>query len=131
MPNTNITYSSKNSYIDERGFLYFKVITQENANLLTIGKLNRYIITVSKICENNYLPFLVDLRDVSGTVKNNTLKLLAKDIHLKSVCSKMAFIVNSLPIKILIINYIKMHKPKILSIVFDDIDEGINFCKTP
>lgn len=131
MPTSNNSLNTKNCYIDERGFLYFKLLNQENYSLLTIDQLNKHLDVVSSICENNYLPFLVDLRDVIGVAKNGTLKLLAKDILLKSVCSKIVFIVNSLPKKILINNHVKMYKPKILSQVFIDIDEGIRFCTTP
>ena len=128
MPNKNISHLGQNCYIDERGFLYFKLVNQDNCNLLTVQQLNELIVAVSSICENSYMPFLVDLRYATGVASYSTFKLLAKDIQLKSVCSKIAFIVNSLPLKILIHNYIKMHNPKIVSCVFNDIDEGISFC---
>lgn len=128
MPNKNIPHLSQNFYIDERGFLYFKLVNHENCNLLTIEQLNKYIIAASGICENNYMPFLVDLRYATGVASYSTFKLLGKDIQLKSVCSKMALIVNSLPLKILMHNYIKVNKPKIPSQVFYDIEGGINFC---
>jgi len=131
MPNKNIPHLGQNCYIDERGFLYFKLVNQENCNLLTIEQLNKLIVDVSSICENSYMPFLVDLRYATGVASYSTFKLLAKDIQLKSVCSKIAFIVNSLPLKILIHNYIKINKPKIPSQVYYDIDGGINYCLTP
>ncbi len=130
MPNKNIPHLSQNFYIDERGFLYFKLVNQENCNILTIEKLNKLIVDVTSFCENYYMPFLVDLRYASGVAGYSTFKLLAKDIQLKSVCSKISFIVNSLPLKILIYNYIKIHKPHIHSQVFHDLDGGINFCLT-
>ena len=131
MPNKNISHLGQNCYIDERGFLYFKLVNQENCNLLTIEQLNKLIVAVSGICENSYMPFLVDLRYATGVASCSSFKLLAKDLQLKLVCSKIAFIVNSFPLKVLIHNYIKLHKPKITSQVFYDIDGGINFCSMP
>ena len=109
MPHKNIPPISQNFYIDERRFVYFKLENQKKDNVLTLEQLNRFVVDVTGICKNYYMHFLVDLRCATGVASYNSFKLLSKDIQLSSACSKIAFIANTLPLKVLIYNYRKIH----------------------
>lgn len=130
MPTINNNYQDDTFYIDERGFIYLKLCRQNKYNLITLEQLNTHIEILSNICDKNTSSILVDIRDVFGlfSVDFRCFTLLAKDIRLKTVCNKIAFITNSFPINIKINNYIEKFKPTVKTRVFKYIDDGIDFC---
>ena len=131
MRTLNNTNQTETFHIDSRGFLYLKFYRENNYNLLTVQLLNKYLKVISNICEKTTSCILVDLRGVFGivSVEKPCLMLLAKDIRLETVCKKIAFVTNSLPLRLKINNYITMHHPIVHTKVYSDIDDGIDFCK--
>ena len=131
MPNISHKNQTETFYIDFRGFLHLKFISDTNYNAITVELLNRYLYIISKTCNQNTPSVIIDLRDVHGIVSiaDPCFKLLAKDIRLKTVCNKIAFITNSLTLTLKINNYITMYRPNVHTKVYKSIDDGIDFCK--
>jgi hypothetical protein len=131
MPNHTKTNQTETFYIDSRGFLYLKFSRENNYNSLTVTQLNKYLAFISNICNQTTTSILIDLRGVFGivSISQPCLRLFAKDIQLKTVCNKIAFITNSLPLSLKINNYITMHHPNIYTKVYNNIEDGIDFCK--
>ncbi len=131
MPTLNKSKHSETFYIDSRGFLYLKLYRQNYYNQLTLEKLNEYIGVISNMCNKTTSSILVDVRDIFGVVRidHDCLDLLAKDIRLKKVCKKVAFLTNSLPLALKIRNYITKYHPTVHTRVFNHMEEGIDFCK--
>lgn len=131
MPNICTENETETFYIDFRGFLCLKFISENNYNLVTIKDLNRYLDIISKIHTHNISSILVDLRNVKGiiSVDNISFKLLAKDIRLRSVCHKIAFVTHSPLLTLKINNYITMYRPNVHTKVYNNIENGIEFCK--
>jgi hypothetical protein len=131
MPILTDTYDTESFYIDSRGFLYLKFYRENNFTLKSINLLNEYLEVISNTCNETTASILVDLRDVFGivTISEPCLRLLFKDIRLMTVCNKIAFITNSPPLSSTINNYIEMYSPKVLTKVYNDIDDGIGLCE--
>lgn len=131
MPTISTKNETETFYIDFRGFLYLKFISDTNYNFITVEQLNKYLDITSKICNKKTPSILIDLRDVRGIVSfaDPCFKLLAKDIRLKTVCNKIAIITNSLALSLKLNNYITMYRPDVLTKVYNGLDDGINFCK--
>lgn len=131
MPTYTDTTQTETFYLDNRGFLYLKFIRDNNDHLITVDQINSYLDTISKIRHHNISSILVDLRYVKGIVSIESLsfKLLAKDIRLKSVCNKIAFITNSHALNLKLNNYIARYRPAVSTKAYNDIEDGINFCK--
>lgn len=127
------TRSTETFCIDSRGFLHLKFRSENNYILLRFEELNHYIDAISKICNSNVSSILVDIRDITGLVSIDfpCYRLLAKDTRLKAVCTKLAFVSNSHHLSLKIENYIAMHKPKVRTRVFNDLEDGINYCTNP
>ncbi|MCH7524390.1 MAG: hypothetical protein IIC74_05100 [Bacteroidetes bacterium] len=130
MQTENDIYPNETFYIDSRGFLYLKLYCSDNNSILTVEKLNKYIDSISSICDKNITSVVIDIRDVFGVVSNihSSFRLISKDIQLKTFCKKIGFIANSAPIKSKINNYLLIHNPAIHIRVFNNIDECINYC---
>lgn len=131
MPTKSYIIPNETFYIDHRGFIYLKFYRANKYNLITIDQLNEQIEVFSNIFDKNTSSILVDIRDIFGlfSVDFRCFRLLAKDIRLKKVCNKIAFITNSDPLNIKINNYINKFRPTIKTRVFRYIDDAIDFCK--
>ncbi len=114
-------------YKDPRGFLYFKIENEENFTDFNAELFNRYIYVAAKIIKDTPTPLLIDLRNVTGVPSSSTFSLLAKNFKLNTNFTKISFIVNELPIKLLIHNYIRIYNPFIPSRVFSTIDKSIDY----
>ena len=114
-------------YIDKRGFLYLKIVNQKRCKDFKTEQLKIYINLATTIAKENHIPILIDSRDVTGVISSSTFSLLAKDSKLKACFSKIAFVANSLPIKLMIHNYIRIYKPYIPTKVFKTIEQGIDY----
>jgi hypothetical protein len=127
------TRSTETFYIDSRGFLYLKFYSTNNYSLLTADQLNEYLDPISNICNKNVTSILVDLSGILGliSIDCDCYKLLAKNIKLKTVCKKMAFITNAIPLRLKIDKYIKVYRPQMHTRVFNYLDAGIEFCTNP
>lgn len=130
MSTINNNYPDETFCIDNRRFLYLKFCKQNKYNALTYTKLNKHLDAISKFCNKNTTSALVDVRDIFGVISidYSCLKLLAKDIRLKKGFKKIAFITNSIPLKYKIDNYIRKYNPNVLTRVYNNIDDGIDFC---
>lgn len=131
IPDINYPASTQTFHIDKYGILYLNLHGESKYNLLTIERLNNYIDSISKICDNSAESILIDLRNIYGviSIEASCFNLLAKDMRLKTVCRKMAFITNSLPLTLKIDNYITKYHPNIRTRVFNYVEDGIDFCK--
>ncbi len=131
MPKIDNKTETETFYLDSRGFFHLKFISDNNYNLVTFDHLNSYLDSISKIHNYNISSVLVDLRNVNGIVSidNVSLKLLSKDIRLRSVCNKIAFITRSYALTLKLNNYITRYRPNVLTKVYNDINDGIDFCK--
>ncbi len=114
-------------YKDPRGFLYFKIENEENCYSFNAGQLNRYIYVAATIIKETPTPLLLDLRNITGVLSCSTFSLLAKKFKLNTSFTKTSFIVNSLSLKLLIHNYIRIYKPSIPSRVFNTIEKSIDY----
>ena len=127
------THSASNQtfHIDEYGILHLKLYGESKYNLLTVKKLNTYISTISNICDKSATSILIDLRNVLGVISidSSCYWLLAEDLRLKSVCSKIAFITNSLSLKLKIDKYNSIYHPKVETRVFNNVGDGISYCR--
>lgn len=118
-------------YKDPRGFLYFKIENEKNCNSFNAWQLNRYIYVASNIIKETPTSLLLDLRNITGVPSSSTFSLLSKNFKLNTSFTKISFIVNSLSLKLLIHNYIRIYKPSIPSRVFNTIEKSIDYleCK--
>jgi hypothetical protein len=132
MPTLNQNNDTETFKIDSRGFLYLKLYREANYNTLTVESLNKYLDTISNVCDKNAKAILVDIRDIFGVVSIDypCYRLLSKDIRLKNVCQKMAFVTNSLPLQLKINNYITKYNPNVRTRVFKYLNDGVDYCKS-
>ncbi|MBN4046943.1 hypothetical protein JYU05_00185 [bacterium AH-315-P13] len=114
-------------YKDPRGFLYFKIENEKNCDSFNTGQLNSYIYVAANIIKKTPVPLLIDLRNITGVPSSSTFRLLANNDKLNTSFTKISFIVNSLSLKLLIHNYIRIYRPSILSRVFSTIEKSIDY----
>lgn len=117
-------------YNDPRGFLYFKIENENNCYSFNAGQLNRYIYVAAKIIKDTHIPLLIDLRNITGVQSSSTFRFLTNNDKLNTNFTKISFIVNSLSLKLLIHNYIRIHKPNIPSKVFNTIEKSIDYLES-
>jgi hypothetical protein len=114
-------------YKDPRGFLYFKIENEKNCNSFNAKQLNRYIYVAATIIKGTPVPLLIDLSNITGVPSSSTFRLLANNDTLNTNFTKISFIVNSLSLKLLIHNYIRIYQPCIPSRVFNTIEKSIDY----
>ena len=114
-------------YKDPRGFLYLKIENEKNCTNFNAEQLNIYIYVAANIIEKTPTPLLLDLRNITRVYSSSTFSLLAKNFNLNANFTKISFLVNSLSLRLLIYNYIRLYKPCIPSRVFNSIEKSIDF----
>ena len=124
--NVKMSNSNKTS-LKEHAFLYCKIKNQNEHMLFKKEQLAAYLDLITKLDQEATLPLLIDLTELKRLSSSGIFSLLASN-KIKSNCSEFVFIVNSLSIKLMIYNYLRLYKPLINSRVFGSLKSAMDYC---
>lgn len=106
-----IIYEDAMFWTDGSGILYCKFNNKDTNSKLDYRRAKLYIRAITKLCNGQAMPFLIDVRDARGTFSISAAKLLAKNLDLLRLRISEAFITNSLGINLLITTYKRIYNP--------------------
>lgn len=106
-----IIYENAMFWTDGSGILYCKFNNMDSNSKLDYNKAKLYINAITKLCNGNAMPFLVDVRDTRGTLSIAAAKLIAKDLELVKLRISEAFLINNIGVTLLIIAYKRIYNP--------------------
>ncbi|NNE55056.1 MAG: hypothetical protein HKN32_03475 [Flavobacteriales bacterium] len=110
--------------LSDNGLLKIKVNEVMQEAKVDVPDINHFIRAISQYCGSVARPFLIDLRDIDGSVEVEASRLFASSPEMANVRLAQAFVVNSLSIRLLVNFYIRVHQPNCPSQVFSDVEEA-------
>lgn len=115
----------QHTYLDSRGFLYFRPMCQSTQHELTLSDAQEIIQTLTKVCRSEAYPVIIDLRDLKGSISVPAGRLLAGNTEIRKILLCEAFLINSFSMKLLANFYIRVFQPHCPSKVFYQEAEAI------
>ena len=110
------------------GILFGKVRNLNSRYQLDFRTAQLYLETIAELSSGTPMPFLIDLRDVKGTFSSEAGQLLAKSFNKLSNIVYEVYVVNSLPINLLVQSYKRIYHTKTPYVIFDDISKAQEYC---
>lgn len=107
-------------------YLYIKYKSNSIVDLPEAKIQSKHIID---LCQGKEMPFLIDFLDVSARIDDESRHFFANDgphIHLRKA---QAIVVNNMQSKLLVNFYIKHHKPKNPTKLFDNLKDALAWIK--
>ena len=107
-------------------YLYIKY---NNNSVVDLPEAKIQSEIILDLCKGKEMPFLIDFLDVSTRIDDEARRFFAKDgphIHLRKA---QAIVVNNMQIKLLVNFYIKHHKPKNPTKLFENLEDALDWIK--
>lgn len=125
-----IIYEHATFILQDNGILFCKI-----SNLNVYSKLNykvaqRYLEAIVKLSKGEPLPIIVDLRDAKGTFSIEAARLLSKSFNSGAFIVSEAYVVNSLPINLLVHSYKRLFYSKIPFAIFKNVSKAEEYSLT-
>jgi len=115
-------------WINSKAILCCKFCNENPNYRLDTIRAKRYIKVITKLCNGKAMPFLIDVRGVSGTFTPNAANLIAQSPLLKALIISEAFVFDSIGIKLLTASYKRIYDPIIPYRMFNDIELAEHYC---
>ena len=110
------------------GILFCEFDKKDICHRLHEESVHHYIEAMSTKCDGHPTPFLIDLRNTTGTYTINAAKLFANSPELKLVRIAEAYVFSSTAMKLLISAYKRIYEPTTPYIIANNLDQAINYC---
>ena len=107
---------------------YFYVKYKSNS-VVDLPEAKNQSKIILDLCQEKKMPFVIDFLDVSVRIDDEARRFFAIDgphIHLRKA---QAIIVNNMQSKLLVNFYIKHHKPKNPTKLFDNLEDALDWIK--
>ena len=107
-------------------YLYIKY---KAGSIVDLREANIQSGIILDLCQGKEFPFIIDFLDISARIDDDARRFFANDgphIHLRKA---QAIVVNNIQNKLLVNFYIKHHKPKNPSKVFDNLEDALDWIK--
>lgn len=107
-------------------YLYIKYKSNSIVDLPE-AKIQSEIIL--SLCNGKEMPFIIDFLNISARIDDEARQFFANDgphIHLRKA---QAIVVNNMQSKLLVNFYIKHHKPKNPTKLFDNLEDALDWIK--
>jgi hypothetical protein len=111
-----------------QGILFCEIRNNDISINLNMETIKNYIEAILSLCNNQAMPFLIDLRDTKGAYVNSAAKLLATSPEIQKVRLVEIFVTNSMSIKLLINSYKRLFNPSTPFMIFNNYDEAVEYC---
>lgn len=110
------------------GILFGKIRNLNSNQKLDAKTAQQYLDTIAELSKGAPMPFLIDLRDIRGTFSSEAAQLLAKSFNKLTNIVYEVYVVNSLPISLLVQSYKRIYHTKIPFIICNDMDMAQKHC---
>lgn len=107
-------------------YLYVKYKNNSDVNLAE-AKIQSALIL--DLCQEKKMPFLIDFLNVSVRIDDESRGFFANDGHHIHLRKAQAIVVNNMQNKLLVNFYIKHHKPKNPTKIFDNLEPALDWIK--
>ncbi|WP_339712851.1 hypothetical protein [uncultured Kriegella sp.] len=132
--NTNkiemIIYEHATFSLQSNGILFCKISNLNAYNKLDYKVAQRYLEAIFKLSKGEPLPIIVDLRDAKGTFSIEAARLLSKSFNSGTLIISEAYVVNSLPINLLVNSYKRLFYSKIPFAIFKNVSKAEEYSLT-
>jgi len=112
----------------DNGILFCEFINMDRTHRLQEDSVHKYIEAIKILCNGIPTPFLIDVRNATGTYTINAAKLFANSPELKLIRIAEAYVLSSTAMKLLIGAYKRIYEPATPFIIFDNLEQAINYC---
>ena len=115
-------------WTNSKGILYCRFCNENPNYKLDSKRAELYIEAIAKICNGQAMPFLIDVRGVSGSFTPKAAGFLSQSHVLISLRISQAFVFDSIASKLLAASYKRIYDPVTPYRMFNDIELAEQYC---
>ena len=108
---------------------YYLYVKYKSNSVVDLPEANNQSKIILDLCKGKEFPFIIDFLDVTVRIDDEARRFFANDgphIHLRKA---QAIVVNNIQNKLLVNFYIKHHKPKNPTKLFDNLEDALEWIK--